>query len=100
MYAEAWRASLGRGEALEAMHRLDLAAGAYEQAEALLERHSLAIPLGEGRGGFLAQSNRSARLLVDLLVRLGRNADALEAARRARARVLNGVARAMRLAAP
>jgi cellulose synthase operon protein C len=56
------------------------------------------VPLGEGRGSFVADRSKSARAAVDLLVALGRPADAARVARRSRARVLSGVERALRIA--
>lgn len=92
-----WRALVGRGEALEASGRLDDAATAYADAEALLDSRLSVLALIGGGERFLADRGRSARLLVDLLVRRGRPAEALCAARRARRRQLAGLARVGRL---
>src|SRR5205085_9996557 len=54
---------------------------------------------GEGRDAFVGGRERSARLGVDLLLRLGRTRDAFAMARAARARVITSVERAARLAA-
>ncbi|XXX80717.1 CHAT domain-containing protein [Sorangium sp. So ce134] len=82
-----YRAALGRGQALEALGRLDEADGAYAAAEAMRGELGLLVPLGEGRGTFLGRFEESARLRVDLLLRRA-PARALEAARRSRARAL------------
>ena len=99
LVAEEQRAEVGRGRALEARGLREGAEGAYRAAEELLARHALEIPLGEGRGVLLAGKAESSGRLVDLLVRLGRAADALEVARDARARELAGLARAHRVSA-
>jgi tetratricopeptide (TPR) repeat protein len=92
-----WRATVGRAEALLALGRTAEALAAYEHAEALLGDGSLAVPLGEGRGAFLADRERSARERVDLLLRLGRVGDAMNAAHASWARALGGLERAERL---
>lgn len=83
-----WRAALGRGQAFEAMGRLNDAAFAYLAAETMLERQSLQVPIGEGRDHFIGGRAESARLAIDVLLRLGRDAEAVEVARRARVRPL------------
>ena len=93
-----WRAALGRAEALEASDRNQAAIAAYRQAEDQLEEQSLRVPLGEGRDTFLGDRERSARQLIDLLIRLNRPDEALRAARRSRARVLATLRRTDRLA--
>ena len=92
-----WRAALGRGEALEALERVDEAVEAYRAAERWLADHSLFAPMSEGRETFLGDRARSARALVDLLVRAGRVDEALAAARMARRRGLGSLRRADRL---
>ncbi|WP_437970484.1 CHAT domain-containing protein [Sorangium sp. So ce260] len=82
-----YRAALGRGEALEALGRLDEADDAYAAAESMRGEIGLLVPLGEGRGTFLGRFEESARLRVDLLLRRD-PARALGAARRSRARAL------------
>ncbi|WP_438037596.1 CHAT domain-containing protein [Sorangium sp. So ce128] len=82
-----YRAALGRGRALEAMGRLDMAAVAYEQAEELRGDLGALVPLGQGRGGYLGRLEESARRLVDLLLRRDPRR-AARAARRSRARAL------------
>jgi tetratricopeptide (TPR) repeat protein len=92
-----WRAMVGRGEALDALGRRAEALESFEVAERLLDQAMLLVPLGEGRGAFVTEHSRSARLLVELLLALHRNADAAQAARSSRARVLSGVERAVRI---
>ncbi|WP_437727525.1 CHAT domain-containing protein [Sorangium sp. So ce861] len=92
-----YRAALGRGEALEALGRLDEADGAYAAAESMRGELGLLAPLGEGRGTFLGRFEESARLRVDLLLRRD-PARALGAARRSRARALAALRWSHRLA--
>lgn len=92
-----WRGEVGRGAALEQMNRRDDALARYHAAEDLLTTLSFLVPLGEGRGTFVGDRAKSARLAVDLLVRNGRPAEALTIARTARARVLAGLARTARV---
>jgi tetratricopeptide (TPR) repeat protein len=93
-----WNALIGRGRALEALHRIDDAIATYREAEALLDDGSLDIPLGEGRSRFLGGRDRGARSAIELLVLRGKNAEAMAIARTSRARVLAGVERGLRLA--
>jgi tetratricopeptide (TPR) repeat protein len=92
-----WRAALGRGEALELLGRNDAALESYRHAEERLTTLSLLVPLGEGRGTFLGDRGRSARLAIDLLVRLHREGEAFAIARASRARVVAGLARSARM---
>lgn len=92
-----WRAQLRRGEALEALEQWAEAEAAYRDAEGVIDEHALLVPLDAGRASFLSERDRSARRLVDLLVRRGRAADALGAARIARARALASVRQLDRL---
>lgn len=92
-----WRAELGKGEALERLGRNDAALESYHHAERLLSAMVMNVPLGEGRGTFVGDRSRSARLAVDLLVRLRRPDEALAVARASRARVLAGLEKAARL---
>jgi cellulose synthase operon protein C len=89
-----WQAALGRAEALEALDRVEDARAAYASAEHLLDDASLRVPLGEGKKAFLDRRAEIAQRRVDFLVRrgdAGADAEAAEAARRARARILIGV---------
>lgn len=95
--AAAWRARVGRAQAHAALGDLDAAVREAEAAEAVLVHQAIAIPLGSGRGTFLADHGHSARLLVDLLITAGRPGDAIEAARTAHTRALTSLARIHRL---
>ncbi len=88
-----WRAVVGRGEALEALGDPG-ARAAYEAAEEILDGKVFALPLGEGRSVYLSRSEKSARLLIDHLLRVDDAAAAFAVARRARARLLVQTARA------
>ena len=83
-----WRAKLGLAEAHELFGHDKQAEQAYEQAEALLDEQTRLVPVMEGLESFLAGRQRSARLFVDLLVRLGEHERAFRVARKARARAL------------
>lgn len=97
--AAEWRGAVGRGQALEKMGRLDEARLAYEAAEKHRDERRRAIPFGEGRSSFLGSHDLGARLLVDLLVRQGRPADAARAARKSRALSISSVEWVGRIAA-
>lgn len=92
-----WRARVGRGAALELLGKNDDALARYREAEDLLTTLSFLVPLGEGRGTFVGDRSRSARLAVDVLARTGRAAEALAIARVSRARVIAGLARTARV---
>lgn len=94
-----WRATVGKASALEQANSLELALGAYADAERLLDDRALAVPLGEGRDAFLGEHERSARQQIDLLLRRNRVAEAFEAARHARARIVSAVQREGRIGA-
>jgi hypothetical protein len=67
----AWRAEVGAGQALECAGEPEAARSRYLAAEAILERDMAALAVGRGRLGFLAQRDQSARLALDVSVRLG-----------------------------
>ncbi|MBS2020180.1 MAG: CHAT domain-containing protein [Deltaproteobacteria bacterium] len=92
-----WRAHVGRGMALEALGKNEEALARYRAAEGVLTTLSFLVPLGEGRGTFVGDRGKSARLAVDLLARTSRPADALSIARTSRARVIAGLARSARV---
>ncbi|MCY1056509.1 CHAT domain-containing protein [Nannocystis sp. SCPEA4] len=92
-----WSAAVRRGQALARVGLTAAALAVYAEAEALLDDMLRAIDLDEGRELFLAGKLRSSRLLVDLLVDLGRVDEALCAARLARLRSLRALDRAARL---
>jgi tetratricopeptide (TPR) repeat protein len=88
--ASRFRAALGRAEAFEALGRVAPAKKAYAEAEALLDDHSLLVPLGQGRETFLGRFDEGARRRVDFLLRHD-PAEAAMAARRSRARSLSAL---------
>ena len=92
-----WRAQLGRGRSLEQLGRQAEALTAYRSAEALLDHAALEVPLGAGRGSFLATREDSARQLADLLLRMALPREALAAAQRARGRARATVQRIERV---
>jgi cellulose synthase operon protein C len=92
-----WRGLVGRAAAFAAAGRLEDARAACSRAEDVLDRLHLQAPLGGGRESFLRHHEESASRLVDLLLRLGRVDDAVQAARRSRARALSSLAWPLRL---
>ena len=94
----AWRAAVGRAQALEAEGRSGEALERWAEAEALLEQEALAIPLGEGRDTFAAGRELATRRYLTLLLATGHRDRAFEVARRSRARALRTVRRGDRLA--
>jgi len=94
-----WRARVGRAHVLDALGRGEDALADLVAAERVLDEQQLRIPLGEGRGAYLGDRARSARALVDLLLRLGRPGEACDAARRARGRVLAALRAVQRVGA-
>lgn len=93
-----WQALTARAEAQAALGKKEDAVRSLLEAERVLEESTLLVPLGEGRGSFVADRSKSAQVAVELLVQLGRAAEAARVARRSRARVLSGVARGLRIA--
>ena len=91
-------AQTGLGQALAALGRHRDAARHLADAERILDRLFATVPLAEGRDVYLASRDHNARQLVEILVKLGRPADALAAARRARGRLLRATAFAERVA--
>lgn len=92
-----WSALALRAEALDSVGKTAEAATAALEAEALVERMMLLVPLGAGRGAFASGRSRSARTAIDVLVKLSRFAEAAKIARRSRVRVLASVERALRI---
>lgn len=97
--AEVWRALVGRGAVLEATGKHAAAQGAYRAAEDVLDDAALAMPFGEGRGSVTTESAASEKHAVALLLRAGRDAEALDVTRRARTRLARSLARAEHVAA-
>ncbi|MDB4936396.1 MAG: uncharacterized protein JWP87_3368 [Labilithrix sp.] len=92
-----WSALIGRAEALQELGRRADAVTALLAAEEVLDRAILLVPLGEGRGTYVAERSRSARAAIELLLALGRNDEAARVARRSRTRVLASVERSSRI---
>lgn len=92
-----WSALAGKAEALEALGREKDATAALVAAEEVLDEAALLVPLGEGRGGFLSDRSRTARVATTLLHRAGRDREAAAVARRSIARGLESVPRALRI---
>lgn len=84
----AWRGLVGQAEVERASGRADRALELLAQSEALIEENSLAIPLDAGRETYLASHQRAASLQIEILIDLGKQRLALEAARRSRSRLL------------
>lgn len=62
-----WWGHVGLGLLAEAEGQREQALARYRKAEEYLDRRSLTLPLGSGRGGFLGRYEWSARLLLRLL---------------------------------
>lgn len=93
-----WRAVYGKALCERDLHRPDSALNALREADGLLENESLQVPIQEGRERFLAQREEATGLHLELLLASGRQAEALEVARRTRSRWLRQLARGDRLA--
>jgi len=91
-----WAAAVGAGEALEGLGRTTLALERYRQAASLHSVRLAALAVNAGREYFALEGDRGARLLVRLLLRLGRAKEAACAARLARNQVFAGLAAAAR----
>jgi len=91
-----WSAMVGAGEALEQLGRDDDALDRYRHAARMHALDLDGVAIDAGRERYAAERDRGAQRLVALLVRLGRNAEALCAARQARAQGFAGVAAATR----
>jgi hypothetical protein len=94
---ESFRAEVGAGEALLALHKQADAVRRLSTAQALQQRMFEDVPFAEGRGEFLNSHGEGVRQLVDALVDQGAAADAMTAARLARATEVNHAARLDRL---
>jgi cellulose synthase operon protein C len=92
------RAAFGQARSQQALGDRATALETLRQAEALLDEQSLQVPVHEGRELFVATRQATVSLLVEILLDEGRNAEALDVARRARSRVLRQLERSDRLA--
>lgn len=88
-----WRVAFWRAQAREAAGDAAGALDDYAQAEELLERQQLLAPMHVGRDTFVAQRGRATRRHLELLLRQGRDAEALGLVRRARGRYLASIRR-------
>lgn len=93
-----WRARVQQAAAHEVLGDTESALDAYAAAEAQLDEQTLQVPLDAGRGHFTGGREAGTRRYLDLLLRQGRTVEALDAARRSRARVLSSIHRGHRLA--
>jgi CHAT domain-containing protein len=80
-----WRASFGRGRALESLGRLDQALADYLHAVDTIERVRAQLSAERARTGFLDDKREVYAALVRLLLRMGRTKEAFQAAERLRA---------------
>jgi tetratricopeptide (TPR) repeat protein len=92
------RAAVGKAQAHEDLGERPAALEILRKAEALLDELSRQIPLQEGRETFMATRQAVVNLHVELLLRQGSNAEALEVARHSRSRVLRQLERRGNLA--
>lgn len=94
----AWRAAFGRAAALAGLGRTGDALEACAGAESLLDRESLLVPMHAGRERFIGQRENATRFYLDLLLRAGREGEALDVTRRAAARALRRLRVSARIA--
>ncbi|MCG8460632.1 MAG: CHAT domain-containing protein, partial [Holophagales bacterium] len=90
-----WRAALGRARALEALQRPDDALAAYGAADRQLDWELLWVPIYLGREDLVALRAEAAVHHLELLLSLGRRQEALDLARRQRARTWHHLSRAV-----
>ncbi|MFL6293798.1 MAG: CHAT domain-containing protein [Thermoanaerobaculia bacterium] len=92
------RAAFGQAQSHRDLGDQAAALATLRKAEALLDAQSLQVPIHEGRETFVATRQAIVSFHIELLLDQGQVAQALEAARRARSRVLRQLAHADRLA--
>lgn len=85
-----WHLALRRGQTLEARGERDAALEAYREAEGHLDDIAQLAAFGVGRDAVGASHRESSERLVDALLALGREQDALCVARQAEARRIQG----------
>jgi tetratricopeptide (TPR) repeat protein len=85
------RATEGEAAALALLGRRAQALQMLEASDALLDTLSATVPLGEGVDAFVRTRERTALRHVEMLVQMGRDAQALQTARRWRTRALDGL---------
>lgn len=91
------RGQLGEARAHETLGEPAKALATLVDAERLLDGQSLQVPMHQGRDTFVAARQSIVSLHIGLLLDGGRPAEALEVARRARARLLRQLAHVDRL---
>jgi hypothetical protein len=91
-----WSALTGLAATLIPAGKRNEARAQLLDAETLLDELALLVPLGMGRSAFLRDRNESTAQLIRLELDAGNPAAALDAARRARGRVLASVRAALR----
>lgn len=87
-----WQALLGLGMIAERRGPLGGAIARYREAESVLARQSLLVPVNQGRRFLLEDRTESSRRLVTALLRTGDDGAAMDAARRARRRTVRALA--------
>lgn len=86
-YESVWLSLVGLAQAA-AIDDRKRALALYQQAESYLDQRALELPLGAGRGTFLARFERGTANYIELLVNQQRHAEAVTVIRHARARGL------------
>ena len=92
------QAAFGKAQSQEHLGERTAALETLRRTEALLDEQSLQIPIHEGRVTFMATRQAVVSLHVELLLDQRRNAEALDLARHARARLLRQMERSDSLA--
>lgn len=92
------RAAFGKARSQEALGDRTAALETLRDAEVLIDRQSLQIPLHQGRETFMATRQALVNLHVDLLLKQGQKARALAVARHGRSRMLRQMERGDRMA--
>lgn len=91
-----WSVAVGAGEAFERLGRVEDALDRYRVAAAIHGSDIERLAIDAGRERFAADRDRGSQRLVTLLLRLGREEEALCAARQARSEGLAGLAASAR----
>lgn len=95
--AVAWRAQVGRANALVRLDRKVEARVAFRKAAEILRSEAIAVALDGGRAHFLASRRQATVDEIELLLSMDRPGDALEVAREARVRTFENISTAARL---
>ena len=93
-----WRSEVGRARALEDLGETRAALEAYAEAEALLDRQALLVPMHWGRGSFVTQRQGATLRYLDRLLQEGEVETALAVSRRSRSRLLRSFRGSARVA--